>query len=100
MTINSKVKTWFRAQGRRMWALAVVLFSAKFSVVAWWDVRRGLMQVQHMPRHMMFVVDVTDPRKMNQLIKRLNRLRDDLIHTSQHYRVPQVKRITPRKQKK
>ncbi|MEO9475841.1 MAG: hypothetical protein ABJG41_09910 [Cyclobacteriaceae bacterium] len=84
MKMNWTAKVWLKAQGRRIVGFFILLFSRKFLVVGTWNYQK-LMQSQHMPGHLGFVVCVTDIKKMDKLIERLIKIRHDLIHKSKHH---------------
>ncbi|MEQ8581232.1 MAG: hypothetical protein RIC30_09495 [Marinoscillum sp.] len=83
--MNLSAKIWFRAQGRRVVALFIVLFSRKFAVVAWWNSPEKIMQSQHIPGHIAFVVSLTNVHKLDKLIRHLEHIRRDMVHKSKHH---------------
>ena len=85
MRLDRKAKVWFQAQGRRIVAIFILLFSAKFSVTAYWNPRKPMMQSMHMPGHIAFVASVTDIKKLDKLIRHLESIRRDMVHKSKHH---------------
>lgn len=94
--MNLKAKIWFRAQWRRLMAVFIVLFSRKFAVVAWWNDTDKIMESSHIPGHIAFVASLTNVRKLDKLIKHLEKIRADMVHRSKHHSGVSVRNNTPR----
>ena len=92
MTVDPRFKAWLQRLRRRLMAVAVVIFSRRFTVVGFGARKQAPYQVSVMPGHRTIVIDFTDLGKVNRLIKRLESVRQSHVHMSRHHGGASLKR--------